>query len=51
LFGKAIADLLTGMDPADLPLPLSDLRTVPGAGLRARVLRAAFAANQIWKGL
>jgi glycine/D-amino acid oxidase-like deaminating enzyme len=51
LFGKAIADLLTGMDPADLPLPLSDLRTVPAAGLRAKFFRAAFAANQIWKGL
>jgi glycine/D-amino acid oxidase-like deaminating enzyme len=51
IFGEAMADLLTGMDPARLPLPMRDVGTVPGAGLRARLYRAAFAANQIWKGL
>ncbi len=51
IFGEAMADLLTGMDPARLPLPMRDVGAVPGAGLRARLYRAAFAANQIWKGL
>jgi glycine/D-amino acid oxidase-like deaminating enzyme len=51
VFGKAMAELLTGMDPADLPLPISDMRTDRAAPLRARLYEAAFAANQIVKGL
>ncbi|MCU4653714.1 FAD-binding oxidoreductase [Roseibacterium sp. SDUM158016] len=50
IFGKAMVDLLTGIDPADLPLPMSGVRHVPATGLRARLYRAAFAANQIVKG-
>jgi glycine/D-amino acid oxidase-like deaminating enzyme len=51
VFGKAMADLLTGMDPAELPLPMSDLRTVRGGPMRARLYEVAFAANQIVKGV
>jgi glycine/D-amino acid oxidase-like deaminating enzyme len=50
VFGKAMAELLTGMDPADLPLPMSDMRTVRAAPLRSRLYEVAFAANQIMKG-
>ncbi len=50
VFGRAMAELLTGADPASLPLPLSTPREVAAAGLRARVFRAAFAANQVLKG-
>lgn len=51
VFGKAMADLLTGMDPADLPLPISDMKSDHAAPLRGRLFEVAFAANQIWKGL
>jgi glycine/D-amino acid oxidase-like deaminating enzyme len=51
VFGKAMADLLAGMDPADLPLPVSAPRAVAATGLRARFYRLAFAANQVVKGL
>lgn len=51
VFGKAMAELLTGMDPADLPLPMSDVRQDRAAPIRARVYGAAFAANQIVKGV
>jgi glycine/D-amino acid oxidase-like deaminating enzyme len=50
VFGKAMAELLTGMDPADLPLPMSDMRTVRTAPLRSKLYEVAFAANQIMKG-
>jgi glycine/D-amino acid oxidase-like deaminating enzyme len=51
VFGKAMAELLTGMNPADLPLPMSEPRTDRGAPVRARLYEAAFAANQIVKGM
>ena len=51
LFGMAMADLLTGMDPAELPLPLTEMAKAPAAGLTTRFYDLAFTANQIWKGL
>lgn len=51
LFGMGLAELLTGADPADLPLPLSEPRRAPLAGLATRVYDLAFTANQVWKGL
>ncbi|MEM8812578.1 MAG: FAD-binding oxidoreductase [Pseudomonadota bacterium] len=51
LFGMSMADLLTGMDPADLPLPATKMAAAPGAGLRSRVYDFAFTANQFWRSL
>ena len=51
IFGRAMADLLTGEDPAGLPLPMSDPASVPAAGIRARLFQAAFTANQVLRGL
>lgn len=51
LFGSAMADLLTGMDPADLPLPMTDMAAAPRAGLTSRMYDLAFTANQVWKSL
>lgn len=51
LFGQSMADILTGLDPADLPLQLTDPRAAPRAGLRARFYDLGFTANQIWKSL
>ena len=51
IFGQAMSGLLTEMDPADLPLPLTDLKTVPSAPIMSRFYQAAFTANQIFKSL
>lgn len=51
LFGQAMAGLLTGDDPADLPLPLTDVRTVPAATLKTRLYQTAFTANQVLRSL
>ncbi|MEM8978680.1 MAG: FAD-binding oxidoreductase [Pseudomonadota bacterium] len=51
LFGISIADLLTGMDPAELPLPLTDMSEAPRATFTSRIYDLAFTANQVWKGL
>ena len=50
IFGQAMADLLTGMEPADLPLPVTDLAAVTTAPLMRRVYDLSFAANQLIKG-
>lgn len=51
LFGQSLAALLTGMNPADLPMPMASLTPVASAPLMSRAYRLAFAANQIVKGL
>ena len=51
IFGQAMADLLTGMAPADLPLPISDVTRVRSAPVMRRVYAISFAANQAIKGL
>ncbi len=47
VFGKAMAELLTGADKDDLPLPISALTTVPSAPFYKRLYQTAFAANQL----
>jgi len=49
IFGRAMAELLTGADPNSLPLPVTELSTVPTAPLMSRVYQTAFTANQILK--
>ncbi|MCV3274185.1 NAD(P)/FAD-dependent oxidoreductase [Roseobacter sinensis] len=51
LFGEAIAGLLTGADPSDLPLPITDVTTVPSAPIVSRLYQAAFTANQVLRSL
>ena len=51
VFGQAMADLLTGMRPAELPLQVSEPSRARFAGLRTRVYDMAFTANQVWRGL
>ncbi|MEO0567123.1 MAG: FAD-binding oxidoreductase [Pseudomonadota bacterium] len=51
IFGQAMADLLTGMDPADLPLPMSEPTLAPQSGLKSRFYDLAFTANQVWKSI
>ena len=51
LFGQSLADLLTGMDPADLPLPITEMAQVRRGGLTSKIYDMAFTANQIWRSL
>lgn len=51
LFGIAMADLLTGMDPGELPLPMTQMSEAPRAGVTSRFYDLAFTANQLWKSL
>jgi len=51
VFGKAIAELLSGGREEDLPLPVSQAKPVFARPIRARFYDAAFAANQLVKSL
>ncbi|MGP6086338.1 NAD(P)/FAD-dependent oxidoreductase [Antarctobacter jejuensis] len=51
MFGETMAGLLTGMDRADLPLPMTDLSTVSSAPFVSRIYQSAFTANQIMKAI
>lgn len=51
LFGQSMADLLTGMDPVDLPLPVTDLAAAPRAAFTSKFYDLGFTANQVWRGL
>jgi len=49
LAGKALADWLTGLDPAELPLPVSDMTIARGAPIMSRLFQSAFVMNQVIK--
>ncbi len=51
VFGRAIAELLAGGAESDLPLPITERRTVGLAPLMSRLYQVAFATNQLWKSL
>ena len=51
VFGRAMAELLTGAGAETLPLPMSSVRGVPTAPIMSRLYRVAFAANQVIKSL
>lgn len=52
IFGRAIAELLSGGKEEDLPMPLStEIKPAPRAGLKAKLYEAAFTANQIFKSI
>ena len=51
LFGEAMANLIAGANPVDLPVPMRNLKKTAFAGLRTKAMRAAFVANQFWKSL
>lgn len=49
IFGRAMADLLSGGNENDLPLPLSKPRAVATAPFVSGLYELAFRANQAWK--
>ena len=51
MFGQTMAELLTGMDRADLPLLMTDVQTVPSAPIVSRFYQAGFTANQVLKAI
>ncbi len=51
IFGQGMAGLVTGMDRADLPLPVTDAAAVARGALTSRLYDLAFTANQFVRGL
>ena len=51
IFGECMADLITGMDPTELPLPMTEISTVPSAPIMSRLYQTAFTANQVLRSL
>lgn len=51
VFGRAMADLLSGMKPEDLPLPMTEPKVIASAPFMSRAYQAAFTCNQIMKSL
>ena len=52
LFGQTMAELLTGLDRADLPLPVAtEITSAPRNGLMASLYQTAFTTNQILKAI
>lgn len=51
VFGKAMAELLTGGREADLPMPVTGVKAEAARGLKTGFYQAAFAANQLLKSI
>jgi len=51
MFGQAVAGLLTGLDAADLPLPITEMQVAPRAQLMSKLYQTAFTANQMLKSV
>ena len=51
MFGRALAELLTGADEHTLPVPVTDLKPVAARGLKARFYETVFTANQFFKSI
>ena len=51
IFGKAMAELLTGGKEEDLPLPITEPHCVTSAPVMSRLYQMAFTANQIAKSI
>ena len=51
LFGKAMAEVMTGKSQADLPLPITRMTTVATAPIFSRLYQMAFIANQLVRSI
>ncbi len=51
MFGETMSGLLTGMDPAELPLPMTTLSTVFSAPIMSKLYQSAFTTNQLLKAI
>jgi glycine/D-amino acid oxidase-like deaminating enzyme len=51
MFGRALADILTGADLSTLPVAVTDVKPVSNRALKIGFYRAAFAAAQVWRSI
>ena len=51
MFGRAMAELLTGADEEMLPVPVTEMKPVFARGVRRGAMQTALAANQLFKSL
>jgi glycine/D-amino acid oxidase-like deaminating enzyme len=51
MFGRALADILTGADLSTLPVAVTDVKPVANRALKIGFYRAAFAATQLWRSI
>ena len=51
MFGKAMAELLSGGQEADLPIPITDMKPARARVLMSQLYQAAFTANQLAKSV
>lgn len=51
VMGKAMADFLAGGSADDLPLPITQVKTLPAAGIKARLFETAFKAYRLYKSI
>ena len=51
MFGKAMAELLSGGQEADLPIPITDMKPARARALMSQLYQAAFTANQLAKSV
>ena len=49
IFGKALADLISGSSVDELPVPITKMSKVPSSALISKVYKSIFSANQILK--
>jgi glycine/D-amino acid oxidase-like deaminating enzyme len=49
VLGAAVAELVSGGDRAELPLPIKQMSTVTTAPVMSRLYEGAFAAAQVWR--
>ena len=50
VLGAAMADLVLGRDPRELPLPITPVRQVATAPIMSRLYQSVFTAAQVWRG-
>ncbi|MEM7194673.1 MAG: FAD-binding oxidoreductase [Pseudomonadota bacterium] len=51
IFGRDLANLLTGGNSADLPIPITGFNRVASSFAMSRLYSMAFTANQVWRSL
>ena len=49
IFGKALADLISGRSVDGLPVPITQMSKVPSGALMSKIYKSIFSANQILK--
>lgn len=50
IFGRALAGVISGASPDELPLPVSEATTIASAPFMSRLYQCAFTANQFIRG-